>query len=81
MEQNENGLPDSQKGFEEALQLLEAFKEMTQVMMELIRKPAVNKTYNYHVYHGPVYNYNSMTPKQEAIKRRSVVVKFQPSKR
>ena len=63
MEQNDNGLPDSHKGFEEALQLLEAFKEMTQVMMELIRKPAVNKTYNYHVYHGPVYNYNSMTPK------------------
>ena len=46
MNQNENGLPDSQKGFEEALQLLEAVREMATVMMELIRKPAVNY-YNY----------------------------------
>ena len=46
MNQNENGLPGSQKGFEEALQILEAFKEMATVMMELIRKPAVNY-YNY----------------------------------
>ena len=28
MEKKESGLPDSQKGFEEALQLIEAFKEM-----------------------------------------------------
>ena len=58
MEQIENGLPSSQTGFEQTLQLLEALREMTAVMMELIRKPAVNKTYNYHVYHAPVYNYN-----------------------
>jgi hypothetical protein len=46
MNQNENGLPGSQRGFEEALQILEAFKEMaTKVIEELIRKPAVNKTY------------------------------------
>ena len=45
MNQNENGLPDSQKGFEEALQLIEAFKEMaTKVIEDLIRKPAENKT-------------------------------------
>ena len=42
MEQIENGLPSSQTGFEQTLQLLEAFREMTAVMMELIRKPAVN---------------------------------------
>ena len=46
MNQNENGLPGSQRGFEEALQLLEAVREMATVMMELIRKPAVNY-YNY----------------------------------
>lgn len=64
MEQNQNGLPGSQRGFEEALQLLEAFKEMaTSVIAELIRKPAENKTYNYHVYHAPVYYYNGMSQK------------------
>ena len=47
MNQNENGLPGSQKGFEEALQLLEAVREMATVMMELIRKPAVNYYNNY----------------------------------
>ena len=35
MELTESGLPDSQKGFEEALQLLEAVREMATVMMEL----------------------------------------------
>ena len=58
MEQIENGLPSSQTGFEQTLQLLEALREMTAVMMELIRKPAVNYTYNYHVHHAPVYNYH-----------------------
>lgn len=58
MEQIENGLPSSQTGFEQTLQLLEAFREMTAVMMELIHKPAVNNTYNYQVYQAPVYNYN-----------------------
>ena len=46
MELTESGLPGSQRGFEEALQLLEAVREMASVMMELIRKPAVNY-YNY----------------------------------
>ena len=64
MELTESGLPDSQKGFEEALQLIEAFKEMaTKVIEDLIRKPAENKTYNYHVYHAPVYNYHGMPQK------------------
>ena len=64
MNQNENGLPGSQRGFEEALQILEAFKEMaTKVIEELIRKPAVNKSYHYHEYHGPVYNYHGMLQK------------------
>ena len=36
MEKKESGLPDSQKGFEEAMQLLEAVREMASVMMELI---------------------------------------------
>lgn len=58
-EQNESGLPGSQTGFEEALQVLEAFKEVaTKVIEELIRKPAVNKIYKYYEYHAPVYNYN-----------------------
>ena len=65
MNQNENGLPGSQRGFEEVLQLLEAFKEMaTKVIEDLIRKPAENKTYNYHVYHAPVYNYQGMPQKE-----------------
>ena len=67
IKQNESGLPDSQKGFEEALKLLEAFKEMvTKVIEELIRKPAENKTYNYHVYNAPVYNYNGMADSNES---------------
>ena len=54
-------MPEGQsKGFEQTLQLLEAFREMTAVMMELIRKPAANNTYNYQVYHAPVYNYNGL---------------------
>ena len=41
------------KGFEEAMQLIEAFKEMAKsVIEELIRKPAVNKTYKYYEYHA-----------------------------
>ena len=64
MNQNENGLPGSQRGFEEVLQVLETFKEMaTKVIEELIRKPAVNKSYHYHEYHGPVYNYHGMLQK------------------
>ena len=35
MNQNENGLPDSQKGFEEALQLIEAFKEMAKKSLRI----------------------------------------------
>ena len=35
MELTESGLPGSQMGFEEALQLLEAVREMAIVMMEL----------------------------------------------
>lgn len=64
IEQNEIGLPGSQKGFEEAMQLLEAFKEMaTKVIEDLIRKPAENKTYNYQVYNAPVYHYHGMPQK------------------
>ena len=45
---------DRLKGFEEALQVLETFKEVaTKVIEELIRKPAENKTYNYQVYNAP----------------------------
>ena len=66
MNQNENGLPGSQRGFEEALQILEAFKEMaTKVIEELIRKPAVNKTYKYYEYHAPVYQYNGIDENKE----------------
>ena len=36
MNQNENGLPGSQKGFEEALQILEAFKEMATKVMAVL---------------------------------------------
>ena len=68
MELTESGLPGSQMGFEEALQLLEAVREMATVMMELIRKPAVNKTYNYKVYNAPVYHYHGMTLKTESYK-------------
>lgn len=52
-------LPDGQRsGLEESLQILEAYKEMTKLMLELIRKPAVNTTYNYKVYNAPVYQYH-----------------------
>ncbi len=68
MELTESGLPGSQMGFEEAMQLLEAVREMATVMMELIRKPAVNKTYNYKVYNAPVYHYHGMTLKTESYK-------------
>ena len=58
---------DRLKGFEEALQVLETFKEVaTKVIEELIRKPAENKTYNYHVYNAPVYNYNGMADSNES---------------
>ena len=78
MNQNENGLPDSQKGFEEALQLLEAVREMATVMMELIRKPAVNY-YNYGTiqnlvcgdYHA-LYRYERR-PSSKDIHRRTGV--------
>ena len=47
MTNSKEELTERSKGFEEALQMLEAFKEMTtKVIAELIRKPAVNKTYN-----------------------------------
>ena len=68
MELTESGLPGSQMGFEEAMQLLEAVREMATVMIELIRKPAVNKTYNYKVYNAPVYHYHGMTLKTESYK-------------
>lgn len=55
---NETAPEGQRSGLEESLQILEAYKEMTKLMLELIRKPAVNKTYNYHVYNAPVYNYN-----------------------
>ena len=34
------------------------------VIEDLIRKPAENKNYNYHVYHAPVYNYQGMPQKE-----------------
>ena len=71
MEQIENGLPSSQTGFEQTLQLLEAFREMTAVMMELIRKPAVNYN-NYGTiqnfvcgdYHAHAATNNSTAPER-----------------
>ncbi len=76
MEQNESGLPGSQMGFEEVVHLLEAFKEMaTTVLTELIRKPAVNKTYNYHEYHAPVYHYNGIADNNESAKPKITLTK------
>ena len=64
MTNSKEELTERSKGFEEALQMLEAFKEMTtKVIAELIRKPAVNKTYNYQVYNAPVYHYHGMPQK------------------
>lgn len=60
-EKNESGLPGSQKGFEEVVHLLEALKEMMNLLMEFIRKPAVNNysgnISNLNVFQAPV-NYN-----------------------
>ena len=65
MDQNANGLPDSQIGFEQMLQLLEALKTVTNLMAEVIRRPAATY-YNYGIiqnmvcgdYHanGPITN-------------------------
>ena len=65
MTNSKEELTDRSKGFEEALQMLEAFMEMaTKVIEEFIRKPAVNKTYNYQVYNAPVYHYHG-TPQKD----------------
>ena len=74
MNQNENGLPGSQRGFEEALQLLEAVREMATVMMELIRKPAVNY-YNYGTIQNLVCGEKTFTDEQVSVALKACVGK------